>query len=79
MTITIKGLPRKMHQNLKAQAKSNKRSLNREVLDILHRAVEPQPLDVQALLNEIDAVRARIKGPPLTDKVLHDAKNAGRP
>jgi len=79
MNLTLKGVPPKVHRALKAQAKRNQRSLNREVLDILHRTLVSQPVDMEALLKEIDEGRLRFKGPPLTEEFLREAKNWGRP
>lgn len=79
MNLTIKGIPPKIHRVLKEHAKQNNRSLNGEVLDILHRTLIPQPVDIQALLREIDEARAQFKGPPLTEAFLRKARNWGRP
>jgi plasmid stability protein len=79
MNLTIKNVPLKVHRRLKAQADANKRSLNGEVIEILEKAVQSQPLDTEALLAEIEQVRARLKGPPLTEEILREARNGGRP
>ena len=78
MNVTVKDLPAKLHRKLKARARANKRSLNWEVIDILGRAVESLPVDVEALLAEVQQIHARIKIPPLTEKMLRAAKNEGR-
>ena len=79
MNVTIKDLPARLHRKLKARAEVNKRSLNWEVIDILEKAVESAPVDMDRLLVEIRRVRARIHGPALTEKLLKEAKNQGRP
>ena len=78
-TLTLKGLPDVLYEQLKAQAATNRRSLNREVLVCLERAVAPAPIDVTATLARIDGLRERLAVPPLTDRLLREAKNYGRP
>jgi plasmid stability protein len=79
VNITIKNLPPKLHRKLKAQADHHKRSLNWEVIDILEAAMQSQPVNVEALLSEIESIRARVKGPPLSEELLAEARNGGRP
>lgn len=78
MNLTIKDLPAAIHGKLKARAESNKRSLNWEVIDILEKAVEVKPTDVDELLAEMQRLRQSTKGPPLTEELLRKAKNQGR-
>lgn len=78
MNVTIKDLPDRLHRKLKARASTHNRSLNGEVIDILQKAVESTPLDVNAILREVSQTRARIKDLPLTDELLREAKNQGR-
>ena len=78
MNVTIKDLPPRLHRALKARAQANKRSLNWEVIDIIERAVERRPLDVEDFLTRIAPVRERIKGPPLSEVLLTRAKSEGR-
>jgi len=79
VNVTIKNLSLRLHRKLKRRAGANKRSLNREVIDILEQAVQSTPLDVEATLAEFARLRGRIHGPPLTDALLREAKNQGRP
>jgi plasmid stability protein len=79
MNVTIKDLPARLHRKLKAQAAANKRSINWEAIDILEKALESAPLDIEALLAEVERVQARLKVPPLSDDILRAAKNHGRP
>ncbi|MBM3837812.1 MAG: Arc family DNA-binding protein [Verrucomicrobia bacterium] len=79
MNVTIKDLPARLHRKLKARADANKRSLNWEVIDILEKAVEPTPVDVEAILADIKKIHARTNLPPLTEEFLREAKNQGRP
>lgn len=79
MNVTIKGLPSRVYQKLKMRAYANRRSLNSEVIDILAKAVESHPIDLERLLPEIQRVRRTINGPPLDEKFLRAAKDRGRP
>lgn len=57
VNVTIKDLPPRLHRELKARAQANKRSLNWEVIDIIERAVEGRPLEVDEFLKRIASVR----------------------
>ena len=77
-TITLKDIPQNVHKALKQRAKSNGRSLNREVLAILVSSVMPRKVDVDAYLVEIRQHRESLPG-RLTDDLLEEAKRTGRP
>ncbi|MBM3833562.1 MAG: Arc family DNA-binding protein [Verrucomicrobia bacterium] len=78
MNVTIKDVPARLHHKLKVRAEANKRSINWEVIDILEKALESAPIDVEMLLAEIDRIRSRIKGPRLTQGRLRQAKSDNR-
>jgi antitoxin FitA len=77
-TITLKDVPEELHVALKERAHKHHRSLNQEVLACLEAAVAPQLVDVDSLLADIRKHRARIPG-RLTDKLLREARESGRP
>jgi plasmid stability protein len=52
VTVTIKNIPEQIYDRIKAQAKTNHRSINGEILSILEQAVSLPPIDVQAPSNE---------------------------
>lgn len=79
MNVTIKNIPEPLHQKLKMRAAANKRSVNWEVIDIIQKAVEIEPVDVEGLLRSIGETRARMKSPALTPARLAELKNEGRP
>lgn len=79
MNLTIKDVPTGLHRKLKGRANENNRSLNWEVIDILERALDSKPVDVEQLLAEVERIHARVNLPPLTEGFLREAKNAGRP
>jgi plasmid stability protein len=61
-TITLKGLPRSLHRELKNRAKAHHRSLNREVLATLQSATShSDSIDPAALIRQARAVRKKFK------------------
>ena len=74
--VLIRDVPEELHEKLKARAEAHHRSLGREALALLERALTapagPPPLE------EID--RLRVKGAkPLTQDLLDRARQSGRP
>jgi plasmid stability protein len=76
--ITVKDVPAKLHQRLKARALAHRRSLNREIVALLEAAAAPQKMDPDALLAHAASLRRRVAG-RLTDSDLEELRNAGRP
>ncbi len=77
-TLTIKGLPDAVYERLKTRAEAQHRSLNREIIACLERALQDEPFDADAWLAGAANLRRRVKGPPLTDARLNVLKNQGR-
>ena len=50
VTVTIKNIPEQIYERIKAQARSNHRSINGEILSILEQAISLPPIDVKATL-----------------------------
>jgi antitoxin FitA len=78
ITLTIKGVSPDLYLRLKRRAKDQRRSLNREVILCLERAVGSEPFDMEKWLEEAARIRARVKGPPLTDARINAMKRWGR-
>ena len=76
-TITIKDIPPTVHRALKARAKSHGRSLNKEVIAALEGVLHGTPIDADSVGKHARAVRETL-GVYLTERDLHDLKNAGR-
>ena len=74
-TLTIKNLPDELYQALSQTAKKHRRSINSEAIVRLERSLSVQHVD----LDEIRALRKKTMGLHLTDKILEQAKNEGRP
>ncbi len=71
ITITIKGIPKETHRELKKRAAAHGRSLNREAIAVLESSVRSVPVDSAALIARARAVRASMK---FTGKPLDIAK-----
>lgn len=78
-TLTLKSLPDALYHQLKARAAAHRRSLNSEILVCLEQAVAGPTIDAPAALARVDALRGRLRVPPVTDDVLAAARAAGRP
>ena len=61
ITITIKGLSKEAHRELKKRAVTHGRSLNTEAIAVLEASVRSQPVDVDALIARARAVRGTMK------------------
>ena len=77
-TLTVKNISDVLVKRLKRQAEHHHRSLNREVIACLERAIVAPPIDVDAELARIRAVRVVPAGGPLTDAEISRYKRAGR-
>ena len=65
--VAIRGIPDELHQELKAAAERNHRSLNGEILTRLAASVRPAPIDAAVLLEQIQR-RHRTLGPVALDE-----------
>ncbi len=73
--VLIRDMPEDVHQKLKARAAANRRSLGREALVLLEKALEdPQR---RPTLEEIDAIRVKPRK-PLTSEFILKAIRTGR-
>lgn len=76
-SITLKDVPRRLHQQLRARAQKNRRSLNQEALACLEQAMLAEPVDVEAVLRTARALRARVKS--IDHSKIDDWIDQGRP
>lgn len=76
--VTIKNIPPKLYEKLKARAAAHHRSVNSEVINCLDEVLNPQR--VEKMLARIEELRNRVSAaPPMTDEFLRKAKEEGRP
>ena len=61
ITITIKGISKEAHRELKRRAVTHGRSLNTEAIAVLESSVRSMPVDTQALLARVRARRDTMK------------------
>ena len=78
-TITLKGLPRDLHRQLKKRAEEHHRSVNKEIIATLKSAtVETHRVDLDALIREARAARAKFTR-QISAAEIDAWKRAGRP
>jgi len=75
--LTIKGLTREVHERLRRRARERGRSLNREVILILEKAVWRRTPDPEEIIARIDAIHRRGKMVPVTEEFLRKVKREG--
>jgi plasmid stability protein len=79
-TLTIKNVPETLVRRLKQQAVAHRRSLNLEVITCLESIAQATPVDVEAMLARVRAVRVTLRGGvQLTNRMINEAKRQGRP
>jgi plasmid stability protein len=78
VTVTIKNIPEQVYERIKAQAKSNHRSINGEILSILEQAISLPPIDVQATLDRARKVRELTANYTVTADEIEKMINEGR-
>jgi plasmid stability protein len=61
ITITIKGLSKEAHRELKKRAATHGRSLNTEAIAVLEASVRSQPVNTRDLLLRLRAMRPKPK------------------
>ena len=76
--LTIKNVPKPVVRRLKARAALHRRSLNLEVIACLETLVQAVPMDPDALLARVRAIRRIPARTRLTDRALARLKAAGR-
>jgi|MudIll2142460700_1097286.scaffolds.fasta_scaffold1173839_1 plasmid stability protein len=78
-SVTVKNIPEEIYERLKKSAAAHRRSINKEVIHCLDRALGSARLDPDAFLARLDFLQRKIRVSPLTDRVLRKAKEEGRP
>jgi plasmid stability protein len=76
-SLTLKDIPKRLHQQLRERAERNRRSLSQEAIACLEQVVATEPVDAAALLAKVRALRAGIK--PLPHHEIDAWINRGRP
>jgi plasmid stability protein len=76
-SLTLKDIPRRLHQQLKERATRNRRSLSQEALACLEQIVATEPVDTASVLRKARAGRAALK--PIRQRDLDAWLREGRP
>jgi len=63
-SLTLKDIPKRLHQQLRERAERHRRSLSQEAIACLEQVVAIEPVDAAALLAKVRALRAGIKAVP---------------
>jgi plasmid stability protein len=77
-TITVKNIPDDIYERLKEVAGANHRSINREMIVCLERALGGRKIDPEAVLARARHLREMTGRRPATDAQFTKAKTAGR-
>lgn len=78
-SLTIKGVPDSLLDALRRRAAQHRRSLNNEVLHLLESSAAAAQVDPDVLLTRLHRLQERAPLPPLTDAILEQAVEEGRP
>jgi len=76
--MTLKNVPDELYEQLKRSAERHRRSVNKEAITCLERALGGRA-DAVELLDEIRAARAQMRNVYVTDDDLRAARDEGRP
>jgi plasmid stability protein len=55
-TLTVKNIPQKVFERLKRRAKTNRRSLNQEVIAVIEQALEVPHIDVASTMERTQKI-----------------------
>lgn len=77
--ITLKNIPTNLYKSLKESAKIHHRSLNGEAIACLEKSVGATKLNPKDTLDRIIRIRNQESTLKLTEKILKEAKETGRP
>ena len=78
-TVTLKNIPDELYAHLKEAARAHHRSLNSEILYCVVRILLGRQVTLDDRLAAAQNLRKLSARHPLTDDLLDDAKNQGRP
>ena len=76
-SLTLKDIPKKLHEQLRERAVRHRRSLSQEALACLEQVVTAERVDPEALLAKARRLRARLKS--VSQQDLDDWTSNGRP
>ncbi len=77
-TITVKGIPDELYARLKQAALANHRSINKEIVVCIERAVHSHRLPAEEVLRRAQGLREKTRKHVVSDAEFTRAKRAGR-
>ncbi|MGA1823089.1 MAG: FitA-like ribbon-helix-helix domain-containing protein [bacterium] len=78
-TITIKNISTDLYKLLKKNALNNHRSINSEVIAIIEKTLRSKKISPEDFIISARKLREKTKELVLTEDLINQAKNAGRP
>ena len=78
-TITVKNIPDELYERLREAAKSNRRSINGEIIHRIQRSLTPQQTAIEPLLARIRRLHDSFEGRTLSVEQIDEARKEGRP
>lgn len=78
-TVSVKNMPDDLYARLKQEAARNRRSLNREIIVCLERAVSVEKISPEAVLARARQLRRSTRAHPVSHAQFSRAKRTGRP
>lgn len=77
-TITLKNIPEDLYARLRTSAGEHRRSINREAIACLEKALLSRPVDPESFLAGAHELRKSLGAVYLTDRDLKRARKEGR-
>ncbi len=78
-TLTLKNIPDNLYDQIKEAANAHHRSLNREILYCVEKTLNTHKINVSDHLEIAHSLRLKTQDHELTEEILYDVKNEGRP
>ena len=77
--LALRGIPDRLHRELRSAAIRNHRSLNGEILSRLSASVRGEPVDSETLLERIRLRHETVGSVDLSEENLRKLRDTGRP
>ncbi len=78
-TITLKNIPDDLYDQIKQSARTNRRSINSEIITCIEQTLRGRKIDPEKVLAAARALRRKTTGYLFTEKDITQVKNSGRP
>ncbi len=78
-SITVRNIPDDVYERLRERAAAHRRSLNSEIVACLEQSLTRRPVDPVAFRAFLRPLHEKTASLPLTDALLRQAKDKGRP